>query len=154
MSNYVATATEALKTAGYRMTSQRRAVLEILSAARAPLTPADLHDRVRQRGKSVDLVSVYRILETLEQNGLVHHILANNSFKACAHYQDRHEHAHGADDGEHCHHLAICTGCGRSFEFECPQLDEIAARVSRESGIRIQRHLLEFQGLCKSCKAA
>ncbi len=155
MSNYVETALEALKNAGHRLTSQRRTVLEVLASARVPLTPADLHERVKTRGKSMDLVSVYRILETLEKNGLVHHVLANNSFKACSHFFEGTPHKHQThEDEEHCHHLAICTSCGKSYEFECPQLDEIATDISRQSGIQITRHLLEFQGTCRQCRAA
>jgi len=157
MSNYVDTALVALKNAGHRLTEQRRVVLEVLSTARVPLTPAEIHERVKARGRTMDLVSVYRILETLQENGLIHHVLANNSFKACAHYFDssdvRKQHAHEHHD-EKCHHLAICTECGRSYEFDCPQLQEIADTISRDSGIKISRHLLEFQGVCKNCKAA
>ncbi len=158
MSNYVDTALDALKHAGHRLTEQRRVVLEVLSTARVPLTPAELHERVKARGRSMDLVSVYRILETLQDNGLVHHVIANNSFKACSHYfessEGRKPHGHEHSHDEQCHHLAICTECGKSYEFDCPQLEEIAEAVTRDSGIKISRHLLEFQGVCKNCKAA
>ncbi|MCW5828578.1 MAG: transcriptional repressor [Deltaproteobacteria bacterium] len=157
MSNFVESALHSLKQSGFRLTEQRRAVLEVLANARIPLTPTEVHQRIKGRGRSMDLVSVYRILETFEQNGLVHHVLAGNTYKACSHYFDsgdkRHSHDHDrAHEGHHCHHLAICTQCGKSYEFACPELAAIASQVSQQSGIQISKHILELQGTCKTCQ--
>ena len=55
-----------LRRKGYKLTPQRRAILNVIAANHDHLTPADIHDRVRHDCPGIGLVTVYRTLDVLE----------------------------------------------------------------------------------------
>jgi Fe2+ or Zn2+ uptake regulation protein len=91
----------------------------------------------------VDTVSIYRTLETLEGSGLAHRIASVGGFLPC-----RLDHHHG------CHHHLICRQCGLVAEVDCPGMEDVERSAAAESRFRIERHLVEFVGLCPACLEA
>jgi len=129
-----------LKSSGYKLTPQRRAVIEAVALSQDHLTPAALYDKLRGRG--VGLVTVYRTLEILEKLGLICEVHAGGS---C------HSYTMGAS--RHHHHL-ICSDCGRVVDFESWDLSHLKQRLSEETGFKIREELLEFLGQCGQCAEA
>lgn len=147
--HYTERALKRLKDKGYRITLPRRRVVELLDKAEKPLTPFEIKDHLADAGEPVDLVSIYRILECLDQNGLLHRIWSSGRVLKCDLDE---EHGCERQQHDHCHHSLVCRGCGRVEEVHCPDIAPLQAEIARESGYLIESHYLEFSGLCKQCR--
>ena len=76
---------------GHKLTQPRRAVLKVIAAAEASLTPADIHARAQKYYRQTGLVTVYRTLELLVACGVVRKIHAADGCHAYAPASARHE---------------------------------------------------------------
>ncbi len=148
---YVDTALALLKARGYRQTRPRRMVLETLERSDGPLSAYELADRIKEAGEKGDVVSVYRILQALEENELVHRVLSSGKYRRCLLGP---EEDCGRHQLQHCHHNLVCRQCGQIEEFHCPGMDLIEQVLRAQSAFSIERHALEFIGLCAGCKTA
>jgi Fur family zinc uptake transcriptional regulator len=132
---------DVLRDRGFRITKGRKLVLDALHGAQRPLSPYALHDLLHDRGEQVDTVSIYRTLEILETHGLAHRVAFSGGYLPCR-----------LDAGEHaCHHHLICRECGRVDEVHCPGMSDVEKSAAAESQYLIERHLVEFVGLCPGC---
>ena len=142
---YIDQAIEKLQKNRFRITLPRRRLIAFLDHISIPVSAYDIVDHLKQLGEKMDVVTVYRILDCLEKNGLVHRLLLSGKFIKC--------HAKPCCDSEHdhqdCHHLVICTECGKTEEVHCAEDTMI---VPKTSGFLIKGHRLEFFGICPSCK--
>ena len=116
-------ALQKLRDCGFKLTPQRRAVLELFCSGGAQhLTAQQAHDAIRDREPSIGLVTVYRCLELFTSVGILDKIKFNDGF-------DRYERR--PDSAGHHHHL-VCTGCGQVVEFGAPaeiMTDAVLTRV-------------------------
>lgn len=135
-----------------RQTRQRDALLQALQDSARALTPAELCELAQQQVATLNLSTVYRQLNTLQELGIVTRVdLPGQSARyeaACEH------HAHGVEaDGEqdHHHHHFHCTRCDRVFPIHaCPgSMAELAP-----PGFQVERHDLTLHGLCADCGSA
>ncbi len=140
--SYVEHALDLLKGKGLRITRGRRLVLQALSEAERPMSPYALHDALAGGGERVDTVSIYRTLETLEENGLAHRVAFSGGYLPCR-----------LEDHPGCHHHLICRDCGKVEEVDCPGMASVEQGAAAASRFRIERHLVEFVGLCPACQA-
>jgi len=131
----------ALRRHDYKLTSQRRAILKVLSSSQEHLTPAEIYQRVYQEHPGIGLVTIYRSLNILNELGLICEVHAGGNSRR---YIVRRE-------PEHHHHL-ICSGCGAVINFTGCDLSQLGERLSRETGFEIESHLLEFLGHCRDCQ--
>lgn len=69
-----------LRIHGYRITMPRVQVIQALGDTEVALTPYDIHQKILAKNGRIDVVSVYRILDTLQSIGLVHKIGAADGF--------------------------------------------------------------------------
>jgi Fur family ferric uptake transcriptional regulator len=128
-----------LQALGYRLTEPRRAVIAALREAGRYCTAAQLQERLR--GRSVALASIYRTLELLAEVGLAERRAEAAGEASYLYCSPRH------------HHHVVCTRCGAVREIAvCPD-GALARAVERETGFRIERHTLDFYGLCGACRA-
>jgi len=130
-----------LRKNGLRITVPRETVIQILDEAKTPLSPYDIVDRVPGTLK-MDTVTVYRIFDCLEQNGLIHRVLNSGKFIKC---QIPHNASHS--ESNCCHHLAVCDTCGTIREIHC----HVPLQVDDLPDMAITGHRLEFIGRCKNC---
>lgn len=63
-----------LRAAGFRITMPRVQVIRALADTETALSAYAIHEKIVETGGKIDVVSVYRILATLEEVGLIHHI--------------------------------------------------------------------------------
>lgn len=141
LQHYVEFALGRLRERGLRITRGRRLVLDALGRAERPLSPYALHDQLAREGCAVDTVSIYRTLETLEENGLAHRVAFSGGYLPCR-----------LEDHPGCHHHLICRACGTVQEVDCPGMAAVERGAAAESRFRIERHLVEFVGLCPACQ--
>lgn len=146
--NYPEIAMHLLKSRGYRHTKTREQVLDVLDNAEISLSPYEIAERIKDTGKKGDVVSVYRILETLEGNGIVHRVISSGKYRKCYLSPDMDYHS----NMDHCHHNLVCRLCGNIEEINCQGMNLIEQVVSSNSKFTIESHVLEFYGICKNCE--
>ena len=129
-----------LRQHGYKLTSQRQAVIQAIASGQSHLTPTAIYEKVHQGHPSIGLVTVYRTLGILAKLGLICELHAGDS---C--------HSYTISAPEHHHHL-ICSNCGKVIDFTGYDLSELEQRLSLETGFKVEGHLLEFIGLCQACQ--
>ncbi len=132
-----------LRTHGYRITSQRRALLKVISKSRDCFTPAMIYRRVRRTSPAVGVVTVYRMLDALDDLGLICRMHAGED---CRTYLMRRPVGH--------HHHLVCESCGKVVDITSCDINQIEDRLARDTGFTISGHLLEFHGMCRSCSQA
>jgi len=135
---------ELLARRGFRSTAPRRAVLDVLLKAAAPLSMMEIHRRVKRR--QIDLSSVYRTVNLLCDLGLLRVADASRG----AQYVELAEPFTG-----HHHHL-ICQTCGQIGELdgcflENEVLEAITRQVRRLQNFQVTDHDLRLIGLCGTC---
>ena len=127
-----------------RLTPIRRKVLEALLASHAPLGAYELIDRLAQDGSRPAPITVYRALDFLRDQGLVHRIESRNAFIACVHNHDR---------GDPVVFL-ICETCGAVGEAAAAAVADTIRTASRAAGFTPKTPVIEISGTCAHCKAA
>ncbi|SDJ77797.1 Fur family transcriptional regulator [Billgrantia gudaonensis] len=125
---------------GVRFTPIRRRVLEMIAAASGGLKAYELLDRLAAEHAAARPPTVYRALEFLIDQGLVHRIESLNAFVACP----CPEHAHGFQ-------LLICRECGRVEELHLDDVNAQLDRRARDLGFRVDRQTIELLGRCEAC---
>jgi Fur family transcriptional regulator, zinc uptake regulator len=126
---------------GSNLTPLRREVLELVIRQGRPVGAYELLDVLRTRGRSSSPPTVYRALEFLQQEGLVHRLPAQNAFMACSH--------------PHHHHQGLiftCTRCGQALELETPDLFQMLENYARPHGFEVSDDSLEISGVCPFCR--
>ena len=131
----------ALKKHGYKLTPQRRVVIQAITSDREHHTPADIYERVQREHAGVGLVTIYRTLDILAGMGLICEVHAGDGRRS---YLMRRP-------SEHHHHL-ICSGCGAVVDFTGCDLGELERSLAAKTGFEIESHLLEFLGRCWDCQ--
>jgi Fur family ferric uptake transcriptional regulator len=134
--------TAVLRQNGYKITPQRRVLIRTIVARRDHLTPADIYRKVHKEYPNIGLVTIYRTLEILAGLHLICELHAGGN---CRSYTISAPQEH--------HHL-ICSKCGIVVDCAGYNLDDLERRIAKESGFRIDDHLLEFTGLCQACQKA
>lgn len=125
-----------------RSTRQKRAVWAALSSLNDFISAQELHRILVERGEKVSLATVYRVLQSHQEDGLVDVLRPDDGeaiFRLCA-------------AEEHHHHL-VCRKCGLTVEFEAPDVESWASRLAAENGFTDAHHTLEIFGWCASCTA-
>jgi Fur family zinc uptake transcriptional regulator len=129
---------------GAQLTPLRRAVLNLILAAEGPLTAYQLLDQLKLVRKSAVPPTVYRALEFLIENRLVHRIERLNAFVPC----NEAEHAHGA---HHAVQFLICGRCGSVAEIEDDQVTAALTQAAGKQGFTAGNAIVELDGICASC---
>ena len=124
------------------MTRQQQAVLSCVEDCPAGCTATQLTELLHSRGETVGLTTVYRQLEKLVQQGLVHKVVTQEG----ARYQFCR--SHGA--GEACL-LIQCEKCGRMEHVACRELQQLYRHLQQEHQFRIDPRRTVFYGLCRRC---
>lgn len=134
---------EQLKEKGYKLTPQRRAVLDvIINNEGKHLSTEEIYDMVKEACPEIGLATVYRTLQLLEKMGVVYKM---NFDDGC----NRYELVHNYEDHQH-HHL-ICLNCGSVQEVEGDLLGALEEKVETLYNFKITNHSVKFFGYCDKC---
>jgi len=125
-----------------RLTPIRRNVLEALLSSHQPLGAYELIDRLAAHGGRPAPITIYRALDFLRDQGLVHRIESRNSFIACVH-----DHATGDPVV-----FLICEQCGTVGEAAGATVAETIRTASRAAGFTPKTPVIEISGICAHCK--
>ncbi len=127
---------------GARLTELRRRVLELVWSGHRPLGAYELLETLRRERPGAAPPTIYRALEFLLEQGLVHRIESLNSFVGCA----------MPGTSNVCQFL-ICRGCGIAAEISDGRIEEAIGASAAEAGFAVSRRTIEVEGLCPHCQA-
>jgi Fur family ferric uptake transcriptional regulator len=127
-----------LREHGYRLTPQRELVLRAVDRL-GHATPDQVLSAVHEESEAVNVSTVYRTLELLEELGLVRH----------AHISDRAPTYHSAAAPEHVH--LVCRSCQVITEVEPAVIEDLTAALRRRYGFTTDVGHLTIFGTCGSC---
>ena len=128
---------------GVRLTPVRQRVLEIVWQGHRPLGAYAILEVLSGEGHSPAPPTVYRALEFLLTQGLVHRLSSLNAFVGCS----RPGHP-GAGQ------FLLCTVCGTAAELNDPGIERAIERGAAAEGFICREHTVEISGLCPNCREA
>jgi len=130
---------EKLRASGHRLTPQRELILDAVDTL-GHATPDEVLAEVRKKSSALNVSTVYRTLEVLEQLGLVRH----------AHLSDRAPTYHSVRDHEHFH--LVCRNCHKVISVDPDMVARLAARLREEHGFVLDVGHLAVFGTCVECE--
>ena len=136
----VAAVEASCKNAGLHLTPVRKRVLEMLLAEHRAMGAYEILDRLREGGQNAQPPVAYRALDFLVGHGFAHRIERLNAFIACAHPTESHSPA-----------FLICRVCDGVAETHAAPSRGVLGRAAREAGFRVERTMLEIEGVCPNC---
>ena len=128
-----------LRAKGYRLTPQRQLVLEAI-ASLGHATPEEICSRVREVASGINISTVYRTLDLLEELALVTHTHLGHGAPTY----------HVADDAEHVH--LVCRECGGIAEVSPDVVAATVDRLAAEHGFAADVHHFAVFGRCAACR--
>lgn len=135
---------EELKKRGYKLTPQRRAIVDtIVESEGEHLTAEEIYDNVKVNCPEIGLATVYRTILLLEEIGIVNRLHLNDG---CSRYEIVHK------DENHRHHHLICKECSKVIEVDDDMLDELEKRIKEKYNFNILDHSVKFYGICSECQ--
>jgi Fur family ferric uptake transcriptional regulator len=132
---------ELIKERGFKLTTQRKAVLDAIALSRERFTSDDIFEKIHSEHPEIGLVTIYRTLNILSEAGLI-----------CEVYTGKRRSYIMRRPSQHHHHL-VCTHCGNVVDFEGCNLNKLEKQLQQDTGFDIESHLLEFSGCCRNCKS-
>jgi len=133
---------------GAQLTELRRQVLRLVLASPQPIGAYALLDRLRAERPGAAPPTVYRALDFLQEQGLVHRVERLNAFVPCAGPEP---HAHCGHGHDHPHQFLICARCGATAEICDGSVTAAVASAARSVGFVLHRSTVEIEGLCATC---
>ncbi len=127
---------------GRQLTEQRKTVLQLLCVSDKPLSAYELLERMRGVIKNPAPPTVYRALDFLLEQGLVHKLESLHAYVFCAH-----------PDQPHVSEFLICDDCGEVAEVEDPSVAKSLRAAGQAIGFRTKRPVVELLGTCAKCIA-
>ena len=131
---------EKLRGSGYRLTPQRELILRAVETL-GHATPDEVLAKVREQSSAVNVSTVYRTLEVLEELGLIRH----------AHLSDRAPTYHSVTDHEHFH--LVCRNCHRVVSVDPDVLQPLRDRLLQDHRFTVDVGHLTIFGRCESCES-
>lgn len=129
-----------LREHGFRLTPQREMVLSVLHEIDGFATADEIYERVSDISRSVDISTVYRTLELLQDFHLVASVDPGDG-------QRRYELL--GLHGQHFH--LVCLSCGRIIGVEPQAIAAFAATMKEKYGFTLDLEHLTVPGLCQEC---
>jgi Fur family transcriptional regulator, zinc uptake regulator len=126
---------------GLRLTELRRRVLETVWESHAPVGAYEIMERLADERGRVAPPTVYRTLEFLSREGLVHRIDSLNAFVGCR-----------APEALHRAFFLICRSCRNAVEIHDRTVETALDRVAADAGFALERATVELAGVCAHCR--
>jgi Fur family zinc uptake transcriptional regulator len=127
-----------------KFTPIRRQVLQALLSTHRPLGAYEVIEELARSMPRPAPITVYRALEFLMENGLVHRIESRNAYLACAHDHD----------AASLVAFLICDGCGAVGEIPAVPMAQGLNAAARAAGFAPKLSVVEITGTCAHCQSA
>lgn len=134
-------ADEHCESLGIRLTELRRRVLELVWGSHKPIGAYAVLDQLSRDGRKPAPPTVYRSLEFLQENGLIHRIASLNAFIGCC-----------QPGLQHAAQFFICNLCGDALELEDDKIKHAISGDAKQLGFQIETQTVEINGVCRQCQ--
>ena len=128
---------------GARLTPLRRRVLELIWESQRPIGAYALLDALKSEHGAARPPTIYRALDFLIEQGLVHRIQSLNAFIGCTDPAVAHSGL-----------FLICIECGDTVEIEDEKIDAAIQASADGLGFAVSSRMIEASGVCPECQAA
>lgn len=130
-----------LKNNGLKNTKRRNSILEALAKSAQPITVDQVFLELQRNDVSINISTVYRILETLVSKDLIlkTNIIGENKSLFELNQMD------------HKHHF-ICMSCRQMFAVDDCPFEQYGELLQSKMGFNVTGHKLEIYGYCQNCK--
>lgn len=144
MKNNIDSYVKLLRDNGLKATPKRKAVIDIMLNNRRYYSPMEVWENIKCRFSTLGLTSVYRILESLENIGIVTTVEKEDRrlyYFLCT-----------IDNYKSPHHHFICRSCHGVRPVNRCHVDMLYTFVEEELGCKPEAHYLQIEGLCRKCR--
>jgi Fe2+ or Zn2+ uptake regulation protein len=132
---------EKLKACGYKLTNQRKAIIEVLVEHKGQFISAEeIYIKSREKHPDTNFSTIYRNLSIFENTGIIHNTRIDGDASV---YEIM-------DMDSHHHHI-ICKGCGKTEAIDFCPMTGMAAGI-RTKNFTLTDHKFELYGYCKDCE--
>jgi len=128
---------------GVQLTPIRLKVFELIWASHRAIKAYDLLDQMKPLRQSVKPATIYRALDFLLKQGLIHRVESLNAFVGCCCSEQQHEVL-----------LLICMQCNEVEERPGLVVMDAVAYEMEEAGFTEHRKAIEIQGVCANCRTS
>lgn len=125
---------------GIRFTAIRRKVFELIWKSHNPIKAYDILDFLQEENAAARPTTVYRSIDFLIENGLIHKLNRLSAYVGCAHPRKHND----------CYFL-ICSSCGDITECCDSKITEIIIGSSSNLNFKTKNVTLEIEGICQNC---
>jgi Fur family ferric uptake transcriptional regulator len=132
---------EALTRRRLRLTRERELVLDGVMAMAGHFGAEELVFALRKQGRRVSRATVYRTLDLLVDSGMLQRVSVDEEGWKYEVMEGRRPHAH-----------LYCVECGKLLDYPVAGLEDLHARVERETRFRARHHMLRICGVCEECQ--
>jgi Fur family zinc uptake transcriptional regulator len=136
----LAAAEDLCRQRGRRLTSLRRRVLQLVWSGHRPVGAYAVLEMLQTEGRAAP-PTVYRALEFLQEQGLVHRLASLNAYVGCIH-----------PGRPHAGQFLICQSCQTLVELDDRQVTAAIAGSARSAGFQVSRQTVEILGRCPRCR--
>jgi Fur family ferric uptake transcriptional regulator len=130
---------EKLKSRGFRMTSQRHAILHVLKSSGGHLSPSQVFERAHVTSPGMTETTVYRTLEFLAENDIVQSRMTSGGHLVY-------------EIAKAGHYHLVCRVCGKEMEIQQDQLEPLYSELEASTGFRAIGSQVTFFGVCPDCQ--
>ena len=123
------------------LTKNQRLVFDLLGKNDFPMTAYAILDELHEDGIKAP-PQVYRALESLLEQGLVHRLESLNAFVACR---------HPGCEGHGIIAFGICETCGKVEEFEADEFLGELSGFAEKNRFAMKSGMIELKGHCAAC---
>ncbi|HEY4536873.1 MAG TPA: transcriptional repressor [Erysipelothrix sp.] len=121
-----------------KLTKQRKEILDLIQASDGHMTADQIHSKLKEHNVSIGIATVYRNLNVLYEEHLVNRV--------------RHpELGYIYDKNVHDHYHFRCVRCNRIEDVDLEYQDKLHKIVENELGCKVERHDINFEGVCRDC---
>lgn len=124
---------------GYKITKQRKAILEVLESFETPVHVEDIFLKLKEGGMDISLSTIYRNLDMLQKQGLVVKAYMLNEDKA----------RFGLSSKKN---YLVCQECKKIVIIDNCPFEKFKEELIEVHGFDILGHSIEVYGICPDCK--
>lgn len=132
---------------GQYKTRQREELLAFLQATPGRhLTAAEIVNHFKESGIPIGTTTIYRQMEKLVDEGIVHKYIIDGNSPACFEYT-----SNGQRSGEDRHFHCKCERCGDLIHLKCNELSAVTGHLREHHSFAVDPVRTVFYGLCENC---
>ncbi|MFZ2406291.1 MAG: transcriptional repressor [Methylobacter sp.] len=140
VSEALGTAEQLCVVRGVQLTPIRQQVLELIWDSHKAVKAYDLLDRIKPLQNAAKPATIYRALDFLIEQGLIHRVESLNAFVGCSCSGHQHEQL-----------LLICNNCQEVEERSAPEVMQALSQEIKQAGFIVHSKAIEIHGVCAKC---